>query len=90
MEYLHREFDLSPSDVVEVTLDGPANVMLLDQSNFENYRNGRQFHYHGGLAKSSPVRIKPPNSGHWHLAVDLGGNAGRVRAAVAVLTGSRA
>jgi hypothetical protein len=90
MNYLHQEFELSPSDVVEVTLNGQANVMLLDPTNFDKYRNGREFHYHGGLAQSSPMRLVPPHRGHWHVVVDLGGNAGRVSAGVRVLSGSGA
>jgi Domain of unknown function (DUF1883) len=43
MDYLHREFDLSAGDIVEVTLAGnAANVMLLDTANFHNYRQGRR------------------------------------------------
>jgi hypothetical protein len=34
MTFLHYEFDLSPNDVVEVTLDKQANVRLLDSLNF--------------------------------------------------------
>jgi len=29
-----------PDDTIEVTLDGLANVMLLDAPNFERYRQG--------------------------------------------------
>lgn len=38
MNFLHQTFNVGPDDVVEVTLDGQANVMLLDQVNFERYR----------------------------------------------------
>jgi hypothetical protein len=90
MNYLHREFDLDSGDVVQVTLDGQANVMLLDPSNYESYRNGRPYHYHGGHAQTSPVRLEVPHGGKWHVVVDLGGNAGRVRAGVGVLRGNLA
>jgi hypothetical protein len=35
--FLHQELDVGPDDVVEVELDGQANVMLLDPANFERY-----------------------------------------------------
>jgi len=85
INYLHQEFDVGPEDVVEVKLDGQANVMLLDPMNYEHYRRGESFRYRGGLAKSSPVRLVPPHQGRWHVVVDLGGYPGRVRAEVSVL-----
>ena len=89
MDYLHSEFDLSSDDVLEVTLGGnAANVQLLDSTNFQNYRHGRAFRYYGGYVTQSPFRIRAPHAGHWHLVIDLGGNAGKVGASVRVLQGS--
>lgn len=89
MEYLHKELDLSEGDVVEVTLAGnAANVLLLDSMNFENYRAGRAYSYHGGYVRTSPYRIQAPRPGRWHLVVDLGGAAGRVQASVRVISGA--
>jgi hypothetical protein len=82
MNFLHYDLELEPGEVVEVTLDKPANVRLMDEVNFSNYRRGAQHRYHGGLAQRSPVRIGPPRPGHWHLVIDLGGYAGSVRASV--------
>lgn len=82
MNYLHYELDLTPDEVVEVTLDQQANVRLLDDVNFSNYKRGDRHTYHGGLAKQSPIRLAPPHAGHWHLVIDLGGYAGSVRASV--------
>lgn len=51
--------------MVEIILQGnAANVQLLDSSNFNNYRNGRQYRYIGGLAKKSPIRLQTTHSGH--------------------------
>lgn len=68
-------------DVAEITLSAGANVRLMDQSNFNSYRNGRQHRAIGGLATRSPVRLAIPSSGHWHVAVDMQGLRGSVRAA---------
>ena len=86
MNFLHNEFNLGPDDVVEVTLDHAANVQLLDASNYQNYRNGRPFHYYGGHVTQSPFQLRPPHSGHWHLVIDLGGNEGTVRASTRILS----
>jgi uncharacterized protein DUF1883 len=85
MNYLHQEFDVGPDDVLEVTLNGQANVMLLDESNYDQYRRGETFRYCGGLAETSPFHLVPPHQGRWHVVVDLGGYAGRIRAGIRVL-----
>lgn len=89
MKFIHTDLgNRKGGEVVEVTLSGnSANVRLMDSSNFQNYKNGRQHRYYGGHAKKSPVRLKIPRAGHWHVAVDTGGYAGRVNASVRVLPG---
>lgn len=89
MEYLHREFDLVEGDAVVVTLAGnAANVLLLDEPNFQNYRQGKAYDYLGGYARTSPYRIEVPRPGRWHLVVDLAGGAGRVQASGRVISGN--
>ena len=83
-DFLHQEFDLQAGDIVEVTLDSPANVMLLDPANFSSYKDGLSYRYHGGHAEKSPVQLSPPRSGTWHVVVNLGGYPGSVRAVVRV------
>jgi hypothetical protein len=85
MNYLHSEFDLEAGDAVVVDLDNQANVLLMDSTNFQEYKRGRSYHYYGGLAEKTPVRLAAPRSGRWHLVVDLGGYAGKVKAGVRVL-----
>ena len=87
MNYLHYDLSLGSNDVVEVTLDKQANVRLLTDTNYSQYKNGKQHSYFGGLAKSSPIRLAAPHSGHWHLVIDLGGYAGTVSASVRVIKG---
>lgn len=82
MNYLHYDLTLASDDIVEVTLDKQANVRLLDDSGYSDYRQGRRHTYLGGLAKQSPLRLAPPHAGHWHLVIDLGGYAGSIRASV--------
>lgn len=75
--------------VVVVSLSGSAaNVRLMDGSNFNSYKSGRQHRYVGGLAKRSPVRLPVPHSGTWHVAVDMQGLRGSVRSGVRVIPGA--
>jgi hypothetical protein len=85
MNFLHTDFNGGPENVVVVTLDGQANVMLLDDLAFSSYRSGGRFTYHGGWAAKSPVQMRPPSIGHWHVVVDLGGRAGQVRAGIRIV-----
>ena len=80
---------LNSGQIVEVTLSGSAaNVRLMDSSNLNNFKAGRQHRYYGGLVKQSPYQIQVPNSGHWHITVDMNGLRGTVRSSVQVLPGA--
>jgi hypothetical protein len=86
MQFIHNDLgNLSGGEVVEVSLSSQANVKLMDSSNFASYRNGGQHRSFGGHATRSPIRFRVPNAGHWHVAIDLGGYGGNVRAGVRVL-----
>jgi Domain of unknown function (DUF1883) len=87
-DFIHSDLGLRQAgDVVEITLSGnAANVRLLDSSNFEAYRSGRQHRFIGGLAQQSPIRLQIPTSGHWHVAVDMQGLRGTVRAGFRVIS----
>jgi hypothetical protein len=87
MQFTHYDLgNKNRGDVVEITLSGSAaNVRLMDSSNFQSYRNGRQHRYYGGLAKQSPVRLSIPNSGHWHVTVDMQGLRGTVRSSIRMM-----
>ena len=84
MKFIHTDLgNLDKGRIVEIVLKGnAANVQLLDSTNFNNYKNGRRYHYTGGLAKQSPVRLAVPHSGHWHVAIDMNGLRGTVNAPI--------
>ncbi len=87
MNFIHHDLgNLEKGRIVEILLQGnAANVQLLDSSNFNNYKNGKQYRYIGGLAKKSPIRLQTTHAGHWHVAVDLRGLGGNVKSSVRVL-----
>ncbi len=89
MQFIHNDLGhRNRGEIVEITLTSGANVRLMNSSDFSNYRNGRRHRYIGGLAKQSPVRLQIPNSGHWHVAIDMQGLRGSTRASVRVLPGA--
>jgi hypothetical protein len=86
MDFVH--YDLGQLDrgrIVQVSLNIAANVQLLDSTNFDLYRAGRDFRYFGGHITRSPATIAVPGPGHWHLAIDLGGGSGQLRTEIRVL-----
>lgn len=90
MNYLHETIDLEAGDVVEVGLDSSANVLLMDPPNYRAYQLGRPYRYHGGFVEESPLKIKAPHPGPWHVVIDLGGYPGAVRASIGVLKAAMA
>ena len=89
MQFIHNDLgQRDRGEIVEVTLTSGANVRLMDNSNFSDYKNGRRHSYIGGLAKQSPLRLQIPSSGRWHVAVDMQGLQGSTRASVRVLPGA--
>lgn len=85
MEHLKKDLgNLKKGSTVVVKLRGQANVLLMDSTNYRAYAAGHRYRYQGGLIKKSPARISVPSTGRWTLAIDLGGNPGRISAQIAV------
>lgn len=85
MQHLHSDLGiLDEGDLVEIHLDHAANVRLLDDLNYRAYERDQSHRTTGGYATRSPVVLAAPHSGHWHVAVDLGGASGRIGASVQV------
>lgn len=85
MEHLRYDLgNLKSNSTVVVSLNNQANVQLMTLSEYGDYKAGRRYRYHGGRVTRSPFRIAVPSNGHWVVAIDLGGHAGRISASVAV------
>ena len=88
MQFIKHDLgQLAGVEIVEVTITKAANVRLLDNANFQNYRYGRRHSYTGGYVEHSPVRLQIPRSGHWYVVVDLGGYSGDVSSSIRLLSG---
>ena len=87
MNFTHYKFDrLSSGDTIEVILQGSAaNVRLMNDANFQAYKNGKKHKYYGGLVKKSPFRLNVPSSGKWNVTVDMAGLQGQVKSSARVL-----
>ena len=54
---------------VNVELQHAADVFLVDSSNFQKYKSGRDFKYYGGHYTQTPVSITVSGVGRWYLIV---------------------
>lgn len=87
MEFRYKQLNLKAGDVVRVTLDHQANVLLLDAHNFSLYKaNKKNFYYHGGWALESPIDLAVPTTGTWYVAIDLAGAAGTLKFSCEVIS----
>ena len=86
----HQHYDLNHVEagrVVEVALEGAANVRIMDHASYQDFKAGRRYGFLGGFVSASPYRVPIPSGGHWHVVLDLGGQPGRLRSGVRVLAG---
>lgn len=72
--------------IIEVTLSAVNNVRLMNAVNFQRFKEGLDFKYLGGVAKKSPVKMVIPETGHWHLVIDMEGHHGLADSSVKLVS----
>ena len=87
MSFLHSREHLNTGDIVEVDCSHQCNIVLVDDANFSNYKNGRSFKHYGGggFFKKLPARLQAPHSGYWNIVLDLGGGSATVRHSIRII-----
>jgi hypothetical protein len=70
---------------IEVTLSAVNNVRLMTAANFQRFTELLDFKYVGGVARKSPVRLTVPETGLWHLVVDMEGHHGLAESSVKLI-----
>ena len=89
---IYMDFNLGQrkrGEIIEVTLTGGANVMLMDETNLSLYKSGKKHRCYGGLATQSPYRFAVPEVGYWHVIIDLKGLKNSTVATVKTLSDSK-
>jgi hypothetical protein len=76
---------LRAGTTVEVSLSAVNNIRLMTAANFQRFTELLDFKYVGGVARKSPVRLTVPESGHWHLVVDMEGHHGLAESSVKMI-----
>ena len=70
MKYLRHEFTTRTNQQVKVTFQEPVGVLVMNDKNFDRYKNGMSCTYFGGHQEVSPFRINV-NRGKWHVVIDV-------------------
>lgn len=80
MTTLNWKVSGSPGDLVRVRIDRPAYVRLFDELNYAKFKRGSTHSGQGGWSDRLDVEFLLPYRGSFHVVVDLGGQAGEVKA----------
>jgi hypothetical protein len=67
--HLHRSLELSETEVIKIVLDKPANVYLLEGTNYHLFMQDRPFDFHGTEVNNFPFLMSPPHPGRWDLVI---------------------
>ncbi|AUT46998.1 DUF1883 domain-containing protein [Achromobacter sp. AONIH1] len=85
MDFLHKREYLHEGDVVVVDCSHRCNIWVTNDTNFSNYKNGRQYRGYGGGYTQLPARIPIPSTGYWNITLDLGGGSANIRHSIQIL-----
>jgi len=80
MTFMHWKITGAPGDRIRIKTDVPAFVRMLDSLNFEYYKRGSKYSGEGGWCDNRDQEFSLPYKGTFYVTVDLGGQAGLVKA----------
>lgn len=83
--FIHSRDHYNSGEVIVLDCDTQCNFMLLDDTNFHSYKNGRANNYYGGFFKMFPAKITVPSTGHWNIVIDLGGGSANIKYSLSVI-----
>ncbi len=68
---MERDFDLEEGDVVCIENHRPMEIRLLNDEDYQKFKEGIVQYYHYGQydPNSSPIRLTIPSTGHWHIVI---------------------
>ncbi len=87
MDFLHERKYLHRGDTVIVASSHQCNILLTDDINFSNYKNGRAFTHEGGggFFKKLPASLIVPRDGNWNITLDLAGGTATVKHSITIV-----
>ena len=87
MSFIHSREYVNGDDVFSVQCSHQINVLVMDDHQFNNYRNGRDAKIYGGFYKQFPANIRVPNSGYWNVVLALpAGHRANIRYSINIIS----
>jgi Domain of unknown function (DUF1883) len=71
LEHIRGREHLNSGQSVRVDCDTQCNIMVMDDTNYNRYRSGRDLNYYGCFYEWFPATITPPHAGYWNVVIDL-------------------
>ncbi len=85
MKYSHTKVSLNYGDVVRVTIDSQATVMLMDPLNYARFCAEKKYEFEGGFATVSPYDIFAPSQGDWDLVIHPESPSGKLQYSIKII-----
>lgn len=76
---------MKQGDCALVDCSHQCNVLIMTDTNFRNYKNGRRYRYYGGFYNRLPAQISVPNTDNWNIVLDLGGRSANIRHSIRII-----
>jgi len=67
--HLHKSLHLSEKEIIQLKIEKPVNVYLLDNANYHLFMQDRPYTFHGKEIDTSPFFMNPPYPGDWELVI---------------------
>lgn len=85
-KYTHYDLGtLTAGTLIEVSLSVVNNVRLMNPWHYTAFTEVLKHQFIGGVAKKSPIRLTIPETGPWHLVVDMEGHHGLAESSVKMI-----
>lgn len=69
MKFQYWQFSAGSRDVIQLRIEGTADVFLVDGQGLRAFQSGDSFTYYGGCYRSGAVRLSPPRRDTWYLVL---------------------
>ena len=83
--HIHKSLHLKENEIIRLVLDVPANVYLLEGSNYHLFVQDRPYEFHGAEIETFPFLMSPPHPGKWELVIFSSTPGEKVNAEISIV-----
>ncbi|EPJ3801844.1 DUF1883 domain-containing protein [Morganella morganii] len=86
MSFIHAREHANQGDIVSVQCNHQTNVLVMDDTQFNNYKNWCRTNYYGGFYERFPANVPVPSTGYWNVVLALpAGHRTNIRYSINIL-----